>query len=423
MTIARVQTGAEIAARALPLADWGWQAQVAPVVTVLAGDLAGETTEADIVYDEFTSANVLTEAQVSAELPAGPPEGGASLPQFSFSSLDTNVATVDSSGRVTRVADGTAQVRVKGPYGAVKVTAAVSLAGGGTSQAFNRYAAGSLNAYLADVIDAAIDGLAAGQTTQALFTSDSGNGGNRRTTNFLHGVCDLSPWVARKMNGAWWMPGTVVTRNAVLFVNHFKPLVGETLEFVAPDNTRHQRTCTAVAQIGAPYLDEATDSAIAILNAPLPDSIDNATVMPADWQSTFPSVHLTQTEDGLPQDLGPVTVYSDFRKWVNIADWRFYGLDPLDSDLAGGHYTYFGKSVSHPDRAPFWRQPIPGDSGNTACLVIDGRLCILATQGGAGPSGRLVGNWLDPFNEVLDALGGGELELADLSAFNTYEGS
>ena len=147
MTVTRDgRTGAGRTMRDWTPAESSFTLISSPVDEVLSGGSAGELPETDVVFDQRTPALVNHHAQVTASV------------FCEFTSLKPSIATVDASGAVTRVGNGTARILAHSAKCQKSIDVAVSQVGGQTINSFLRYVSGSLARHCADAVDAAIAG-------------------------------------------------------------------------------------------------------------------------------------------------------------------------------------------------------------------------------------------------------------------------
>lgn len=364
-----------------------------PVTRVIEGGVTDRTTDRDAVIDRTTDATVVSDYQLALEY-IGTPKS-----QPAYASSDEQVATVDSQGFVTHVADGpvTITVTISGVESAVPLTMATT--GGQTVDVFVEYLEGSLGAAASAEIDTRIDG----KDTSALpvFTVQDHTSGTY-TRNPACWAADIdmtgvSPW---NSTGAQRWAGIAVAPDTILFAGHAPIALGATVRFIAA-GTVVDRTIVARQRhpgyTGFPAYKK--DLYLARLNSPLPASIKPVKVWPAAWADYLPALGTGRTI--------PCVVFDQEEKAL-VTDVRH-----IDDD-------YVTLAVpTDPQRLALYETKIYGDSGNPVCAVLGGELVLLTvlTSGNAG-SGTNISAEIATLNSMMTAIGSAyQLTEYDLSAY------
>jgi hypothetical protein len=364
--------------------------------TLISGSSSSQTTVNDVRFDNYTTATVDNEHQLTAT----PITQDMFSQGLTYESLDPSIATVNSAGRVTRVTDGTARflatARKDRFYIRRRIDAAVSRTVGTTTQQFNSYVSGSLARYASDAVDTRLSG----KTKPIFSTQDHASATYVRSATCwaadLNLTC-ISPWNSGGVNTR---AGTLVSPRHIAFAEHYQIGAGATIRFIAADNTVVTRTVTATQSLsgGTGY---QTDITVGVLDSDVPGTIGFARVLAANWATYLPSLSSTLRVPCLALDQEEKALVTEL-----------YGL---------ASFAFFA-SPSDATRLSFYESLISGDSGNPVFLIDDQGLILLSTWtfGGAG-SGPDYSDWLSGLNSILTSLGGGyQLTTATFSGFTAY---
>lgn len=371
-----------------------------PVVkdTYVSGGSTEESTVDDSVYDVTTGATVDHGWEIFVEQ--------QNVGQFVtpyFESADTDIATVNQQGHVTRVSDGTVAIFARSHWLTRRYDAVVSRETPVTSNVFSHFVSGSVADTATDGVHDRISGLTPA-TAKPIFTTQNHTAGTyvRNTgcwlavsPSLVQSATCISPYNSHSGANLGF---TLITPRHGIMATHAKFPNGTVVTFVAADNTRYTRTITAQADIGG-----LSDFTIAKLDSDLPIGISFAKVPPADFADYIPGVangiHCmasNKSEHAIAIDLKQINSGT-------IARFDF----PHDDDALD-----FNESV------------VAGDSGHGAFAIIGNELVFLTLwtygDGGVG-SGRKVWEFIDEINSALTTLGGGySLTEIDLSSYPDY---
>ena len=339
----------------------------------------GQETVEDVVQDTYTSATVDTEADIFVT------DG---FSQTKFTSADTAIATVSTTGVVTRVSDGTAGIIVAQPKLSKRVDVAVSRAGGQTTSEFVSFKVGSL----AEVLTAAVDAMLPGSTDGYTSRNHSTAVYVRNPDCWAPALTGVATWhTSRTQIGL-----TAITRDAVVGPNHsdgssWDVTIGDTIRFVTADNVTVSRTVTGEARAGT------SDLRVYALSSDLPETIDVYSVPPSDFQDYIPGV-----TNGIP------CACPDQDGSVSVAD--LYGF-------AGTSAYYRESRVAA--RATNYIEKILGDSGYPAITL--GTTKMLLSTWTSSSSGPATWDYLTELNAALVTAGSAyEVTVADLTAYEDW---
>lgn len=402
-----------------PSNNFNFYMTAVPRENPISGGSSYQFTVNDVVWDHITGSTIDEEFDISVStLPAG--STGI------FESATPGVATVDGSGVVTRVSDGTAKINLKViplqgahlkkqiSYPVERTTAVVN--------SFNSFVAGSLGKHIYDDIDARINGVTASDATTKLFsTQDEGSGTYVWNTDFWAYGVDWTPIVAWNSYSDCCPPGDAERRAGVLIsprhvilANHYTIPNGQTVRFIEQDGDIVTRTVSSQAQVGS------TDIKILLLDSDVTAGIGFVKVLPSNYNDYLPSLFPTF-------DPGSAT------STVSVPSVNLLGGSYIESDSDKQGYlrelSYlslnYGTSYTTPtiaDRLAFFgRNYYTGDSGNPSFLIINDEAVLISITSSFGGYGPSIADYATEINSVMTTLGGGySLTTADLSAFNVY---
>jgi hypothetical protein len=327
--------------------------------------------------------------------------------------LTSNPAVIvpdpDNIYRWIYVSDGTAAITLR--TGAVTYTATVT-----TSTATpvlvdtpQGYASASLSAHILSQVDPLLVGKTPAAALPLFSTQDHTTPTYVRNTGawcapYAAALTAISPWNSQ---GGGGMAGILISPRHVLFCTHWRPS-GGTIRFIAADNTVITRTLTAVSSLPG-YSGYYPDLSVGVLDSDVPGTIAFARVLPDNWAAKLPTVNSTSLR--LPA-LG-----LDQEEKATVRDL---------STLTAGSGSYGAVAAFAPPsngtRAGFYEDVVLYDSGNPACLFINGQLVVLTcwTFGGSG-QGTFTTYHRTAINALMTSLGGGyQLTDADLTGFPSY---
>lgn len=183
--------------------------------------------------------------------------------------------------------------------------------------------------------------------------------------------------------------------------------VGDTIRFVAKDNTVIVRTVVAVIDdTVVTGSDISKDIQICLMDSALPTTITPAKVLGPDCYDYFPPYFTTRGDVYLDSFRIP-QVYTDQEEKILIYDSVSFkdGIVPID-----------------PNRLNYFELTQQGDSSSPIFFIINNQLVLLTVRTtGMGGDGFIGGVNTDLINEMMTRLGGGyTLSTIDLSEFTKY---
>ena len=393
----KLKGGGSIKLRSVTLADRPNASVVYDFVNeLISGSFSEVVVVGDAVFNRNVSPTYYYRGKVSVPGMTNP----------SITNLDPSRSTIGADGLVTRLASGTCRIIVRG-YG-ISLPLTLDLATKSEGATVDEYAAPAVGSLAATLISQVQTRITNGMTMAAngkVFTTQN-HAGNTYVRNpnvwcadIVSKLTGISPWNSR---GGATRAGTLITPRHVINAEHYPLLVGDTIRFVAADNTVHTRTVTGKATHPT-YTPYNPDFRVYTLNSDLPAAITPCKVAPANIGS-----YLVNNFQNRPPALG---------------------LDKEEKALAivyngGGDFLF----PTNADRLVFSESKISGDSGNPAFLIVDGNLVLLTvwTFGGAG-SGTPVASNLAKINAMILAADaqanvstGYTVTEADFSAYPSY---
>jgi hypothetical protein len=348
-----------------------------------------------------TGATTHTQWQVSSSVVSHDPAYTELIgdPSIVLSSSDESVATIDVSGMVQYVADGTCLIigtsAAIGTSPIQRVEVPIVNSSDGPVPAISYTYVddpGSVRENATDAIDSRI---AVAGKQKAIFSTQ-----DHTTPNYVRNVdcwaADLdltccSPWNSYDTNKR---AGTLISPRHFICAQHYYIPNGSTIRFVDLSNNVVTRTVVNSVQIGT------TDLRVGVLDSDV-TGCTFAKVLPDDWITYIPN-------NGLKI---PAIVLDQEEKAL------------VDDVLSIGVSTVQFQVPTNSTRQEFYEEIISGDSGNPSFLIINSELVIMTTwyYGGAG-SGNTIHSYKTEIEAAMVTLGGGYSTLTevDLSGFNTY---
>jgi len=337
---------------------------------------------------------------------------------FAYSSDNPTEINVAPDGQVVFMvapeATASAIITIVATSGTATTTRTVSvtltLSGASNIDIIEGGVAGSARKALSDPMDNALV-VANPATQQEVYTTQDPY--VRNTSFFLQGthaeaLTCTSPWNSRQ---AGRRAGTAITPRHAVLANHYPLIAGDTLRFIASDNTVITRTVVQAARIF--HNGNGTDAWMILFDSDLPASITPCKLFPDDYETYLPAGATTAAAAALP------LLAMDFSE-------NGIALD-LISELATATaptMTYGAPTIPH--RLAFYDPIISGDSGNPVFGVIGSELWLLSTFFGAG-SGPSYGGLVAELNAMITTLDtlqgditGHTVTVGDLSSYTTY---
>jgi hypothetical protein len=311
---------------------------------------------------------------------------------FTWANLSPSIATIDTAtGRLTRVANGTASVILRTPLIARRADVAISQSTASADEFLN-FVAGSLGRNSCDQIDSRIAGLTDRAVPIYLNPSDTLGVYVRNSESWLADV-DHTCIAAWNTGEGTRRGGTLISPGHVIFAKHYPLSPGHSVRWVTADNVMIERTITATANAAG------CDFTIGRLASDVPNTISFARALPTNLLS-----YITQSGNGA------CVVMTNQDRRLNV------------SQVANLNGQWFNEFPTDPTRLAFFQSIVNGDSGSPMFLVINGALALAAITSGPGAgSGDAIHQHIPAINAAMTTLGGGyQLTQVSLAGFPTY---
>ena len=386
--------------------------------TQISPDTSAPYTEDDKEGERFTTAS--TGEQVTL-IPVVTYSLNDDPISFAYSSDNPTEIDVAPDGQIAFMvapeATASAIITIVSTSGTATTTRTVSvtltLSGESSVDVIEGGVAGSARKALSDPMDTALSG-ANPATQQKVYTSQDHvtPAYVRNTSFFLQGthaeaLTCTSPWNSRQAGNR---AGTAITARHAVLANHYPLIAGDTLRFIASDNTVITRTVVQAARISRNG--EGTDAWMILFDSDLPASITPCKLFPDGYETYLPAGATTAAAAALP------LLAMDFSE-NGIALDLITKIQNTNPTMAYGAPTI-------PHRLAFYDPIIVGDSGNPIFAVIGSELWLLSTFFGAG-NGPFYGGLVSELNAMITTLDtlqgditGHTVTVGDLSSYTVY---
>ena len=294
------------------------------------------------------------------------------------------------------------------------VSVTLTLSGASVVEVIEGGVAGSAREALSDPMDTALSG-ANPATQQKVYTSQDHvtPAYVRNTSFFLQGthaeaLTCASPWNSRQ---AGKRAGTAITARHAVLADHYPLYAGDTLRFIASDNTVITRTVVQAARIF--YNGNGTDARMVLLDSDLPASITPCKIFPDGYETYLPAGATSAAAVALP------LLAMDFSE-------NGIALDVIGKSVYASSPSINCGAPTIPHRLAFYDPIIVGDSGNPIFVAIGSELWLLSTfHGPAG--GPFYGGLVSELNAMITTLDtlegditGHTVTVGDLSSYTQY---
>ena len=228
---------------------------------------------------------------------------------FAYSSGNPTEININAAGQIVFLVPteqtSSATITIVGTNGASTTTRTVlitlTVSGASVIEVIEGGVAGSARKALSDPIDTALAG-ANPATQRKLYTSqDHVTPAYVRNTNFFlqsthaEALTCASPWNSRQAGNR---AGTAITPRHAMLAAHYPLLAGDSLRFIASDNTVITRTVVQSQRIF--YNGVSTDGQMILLDSDLPASITPCKLFPDGYETYLPAGATTNAAQRLP---------------------------------------------------------------------------------------------------------------------------
>ena len=401
------------------------RAAVEDLSVAMAVDPNTVTTTTHTVNDAIVATDTVANGFASGTLSAPANVGSQGV---TYQSQTPAVCSVDSSGRVAKVSNGTCLILVQSKKDSLVFQQPIS----GTplvSTRLQQYVAGSLARHVSDAMASLVAGKTPDDATLLNYSTYSGDYPSltiaRNPQNFAAGIDLTGMSVARSDLSTGYWPACLVSKRHYIAANH---VTGANFSFcwLAADGTQVRATALSHTNIAG------TDLHVGYLDQDMPASIKRFKVLPANFRSYLPS----SGTYWLPSLSKRQVVGNDASAAINTPKYDALRVLPvkfIDTEStyygSNGHYAYvpvIGKlDPADPLRA--WQVPLhSGDSSGPSWLLINGEAVLLghyAEVTGAPHLGDYITQVEAAMNSLASAQGDGtsySLTKISLAGFNAY---
>ena len=317
---------------------------------------------------------------------------------FTYSSSNPSVATVNSAGLASWVSNGSATITVV--LGDFSLAIPRTFASFGTRIETN-LAAGVATYFrhaVTSPIDTAIASDAGANDDELFDTKDwVGHSYVRNASCWAYTATGgATPWTGipvwrtGKTGTGPSIGGALISSNVVAFAWHNRPAIGSQVRWLGSNGTVYLRTITATARVGT------GDACVALVDSPLPSVVVPVKVLAADYTTRLITAGPRGTQ------LPAITINKNLQASVQEHIETAYGYDMFRSPLIAS-------------RAPYYYLPISGDSGSPVLFVVGSQLVLIATW--YTPGGGSTFQASSDLTAAVTALGGVQPVTVDLSSY------
>lgn len=308
------------------------------------------------------------------------------ISNIEYESLTPSIATIDSTGLLGYVSNGTAQVLARIQGGETrKLSLVVSRSSG--ANLFQSWVVGSLANHVTDYISNLIENKTPTTETLNVFSTsiDTGTPTYIRNSNLfcddlVEKITGCNVWQSDYGSGLTRAQTAITPRHIVGAAHYDNPItIGGTQRFVASDGTIVNRTVTHT------YVVPGTDIQISLLSSDLPASITPISILPSNVRN-----YISQLQYGIP-----CILRNQYRE-----------LRLFDCVTLTGTNASFSSSTMRDGRSDWQKTLVIGDSGGPAMIPINGELALVTTWTGPGSGPSYHNRDWGTIISTLDALAG-----------------
>lgn len=372
--------------------------------TVIVGTSNGTTSVQDFVYNYYNPGSIkywCNYIHTSASNPV-------------FTAVNPSIGTVDSSGNVTYVSDGTANFNVTVNDRTKDAACSMSHTTNKYSTTFNGFVSTSTAKNIVSQMDAMISGLTASPATYDIYSAinDSTHTYTRNSGLFASSGVDMTAVPTYTSAGGTTGNGILVSPDIVISAAHVGLGIGTTFYFVTSTSTTVSRTVIGASNVGT------TDIRVIRLDSPFlaGSGVTPAYVLPPT--TFFSKVSLAAVNSIMI----PVIFTNQFRTLkIQTLYGDYYNSQGHRIEITELQPTtkYYNWSSTTTD-ANHNIVVVSGDSGNALMTVVNGKLVALGTWhfSEVAPD---VSKYITEIDSAISALGSAySLTPIDLSGFASY---
>jgi hypothetical protein len=368
--------------------EFNFDVNIEEIETILSSASIENVEINDGLFERNTSSNLRIDGQINYI-----PISGPSFSPKLFSE-NSDLATVDSSGRITTVSSGMVDIFCRALQVTKKQNHSARFVSPTVSDVFLNYLSGTLGKHATE----AVDGFIASGGALNLFSVK-----NNQSLEFQRSAsCWLSSlnWTGvspSNSEGGYQRGGTLVSPKHLILANHFNIPNGATVLFVTDNNVVVSRTISNSVQVSG------SDIRVGILNNDVGEGVSFYSVLPNNWRDYLATVSQTY--------LPLVSIDQD----QNI----------FCRELVSISVGLIGEAIVHRnailgDRQNFTQSIVSGDSGQPLFLLINNTPVFFGIHYTSTSASR-INKYITEINAAMTTLGGGyQLTEADLSGFTDF---
>jgi hypothetical protein len=306
-------------------------------------------------------------------------------------STDTpSIVTVSNSGRVTRIADGLAVIRVTNPYG-TRLYSQQMVRVGGTTKVLTGYVAGSLAAHVSAAVDGMISGKLPNAATQNVFTAS----GTRSSTHIAAALTGLSAVSSYRASTGRQYPVTLISNRHFICAAHVQPAIGEVITWMDGAGNNYSASVSSKQLLGS------YDICIGYLSAAINAAIVPASLLPSNYANYLPSQKYTGSNANIPA----VIVSYNTGLTTDVLPTSEPHVRVTEVTEFTNNICVMAATPQFSSRQPFMSLPYAGDSGSPVFIPVNGVL-VLLTKLYTALSGQSYADKLYDIDAVMTTLAG-----------------
>jgi hypothetical protein len=384
------------------LSQFNYDLALFPANQAVGSPSSYEQTIDDCVFDFSTNVEVDTNYELQFSQLVGSPF----IPIYE--SLNPEIATINQSGNITRVSDGTATIVVKTPWLNKKFNVTVRRIGAQTVQTLESFVSGTFAESANHLTDYLISGKSKNIYSVANFATKTYS----RNPNFWGASLDLTclPASHSFYSSGVRKGGVLFSPKHLLHAWHYALAIGTVTHFVTQQGACLERTVVDRYQV------PNSDLAIATYDQELPNTIKPAKVLPADWANYVGSPYGTTSGqfEVIWKSRIPVFSQNQYRQG------SIYQLSST-TDFTTGQISddnYKAAEGRYPDSplSDWTTELISGDSGGAVCFLYNNQPVPIFCHHNI-LSGPDISQYLTEINNYCDPY---EVETIDLSGFTSF---
>lgn len=348
-----------------------------------------------------------------------------------FTSLNPTIASVDSSGNVSWVSNGTASIAIKVGGIEQRYSRVMTQSGSVTTSITQSYLAGSVGEHISSTIDSILSGKVAQGNTPGLGgiqnlvstnnydLSGSNTISATKNSGFFASSIDFSGiGIANDSTSFDGHPPLLVTTRHIVGANHYQVgggLIGSRVAFLRTDGTI--QTETIISKWSDP---ESDDHWIGLLSNPITGCVP-LKIMPTGWKTYFKSL-----DTAFGNNIGIIPAFCKVTHAPDSTNSDRVSILELSSIQSDKQDFIVLQKPTVSSRQSWYSPVIGGDSGGAILVPINGFLVLLSaffTSSGGYSFEKDSSEMETAMNSLASAQGDTttySFTRADLSTFTSY---